>query len=72
MKKLAYPHLYIQRKEHGHNQAFVARKLGISKERYSLKELNKANFTLPEAKILSELYEMPIDQLFSNTITVGS
>lgn len=36
MKKLAYPHLYIQRKEHGHNQAFVARKLGISKERYSL------------------------------------
>ncbi|MEX6259918.1 helix-turn-helix transcriptional regulator [Staphylococcus ureilyticus] len=72
MKKLAYPHLYVQRKEHGHNQAFVAHKLGISKERYSLKELNKANFTLPEAKILSELYEMPIDQLFSNTITVGS
>ena len=72
MKKIAYPHLFIQRKEHGHNQAFVARKLGISKERYSLKELNKANFTLPEAKILSELYEMPIDQLFSNTITVGS
>ena len=71
MKKLAYPHLYVQRKEHGHNQAFVAHKLGISKERYSLKELNKANFTLPEAKILSELYEMPIDQLFSNTITVG-
>ncbi|MGI2254294.1 helix-turn-helix transcriptional regulator [Staphylococcus cohnii] len=72
MKKLAYPHLYVQRKEHGHNQAFVAHKLGISKERYSLKEQNKANFTLPEAKILSELYEMPIDQLFSNTITVGS
>ena len=72
MKKLAYPHLYVQRKEHGHNQAFVAHKLGISKERYSLKELNKANFTWPEAKILSELYEMPIDQLFSNTITVGS
>lgn len=71
MKKIAYPHLYIQRKEHGHNQALVARKLGISKERYSLKELNKANFTLPEAKILSELYEMPIDDLFSNSITVG-
>ncbi|MDT3925919.1 helix-turn-helix transcriptional regulator [Staphylococcus arlettae] len=71
MKKIAYPHLFIQRKEHGHNQAFVARKLGISKERYSLKELNKANFTLPEAKILSELYEMPIDDLFSNSITVG-
>jgi len=70
MKKLAYPHLYISRKEHGHNQEYVAKKLGISKERYSLKELNKANFTLPEAKILSELYEMPIDDLFSNSITV--
>lgn len=72
MKKLAYPHLIIQRKEHGHNQAFVARKLGISKERYSLKELNKANFTLPEAKILSKLYGIPIDELFSESITVGS
>lgn len=71
MKKLAYPHLYISRKEHGHNQAYVAKKLGISKERYSLKELNKANFTLPEAKILSELYGMPIDDLFSNSISVG-
>lgn len=71
MKKLAYPLLYVTRKEHGHNQSFVASKLGISKERYSLKELNKANFTLPEAKILSELYEMPIDELFSNSIKVG-
>ncbi|WP_210138508.1 MULTISPECIES: helix-turn-helix domain-containing protein [unclassified Staphylococcus] len=62
----------MSRKEHGHNQAYVAKKLDISKERYSLKELNKANFTLPEAKILSELYEMPIEQLFSNSITVGS
>ncbi|WP_436860186.1 helix-turn-helix transcriptional regulator [Staphylococcus caeli] len=71
MKNLAYPLLYVARKEHGHTQAIVAKKLGISKERYSLKELNKANFTLPEAKILSELYEMPIDQLFSSSITVG-
>ncbi|MBO3075387.1 helix-turn-helix transcriptional regulator [Staphylococcus xylosus] len=71
MTNLAYPHLYIQRKEHGHNQAFVASKLGISKERYSLKELNKANFTLPEAKILSELYGISIDDLFSSSIAVG-
>ncbi|AWI45194.1 transcriptional regulator [Staphylococcus nepalensis] len=72
MKKLAYPLLYITRKEHGHNQAFVARKLGISKERYSLKELNKANFTLPEAKILSDMYEISIDELFSSSIKVGN
>lgn len=71
MTNLAYPMLYIARREKGHTQEQVARELRISKQRYGLKELGKANFTLPEAKILSELYETPIDQLFSNTITVG-
>lgn len=72
MTNLVYPMLYIARREKGHTQEQVARELSISKQRYGLKELGKANFTLPEAKILSELYEMPIDQLFSNSITVGS
>ncbi|MGX0158299.1 putative transcriptional regulator [Staphylococcus cohnii] len=72
MTNLAYPMLYIARKEHGHTQKAIAKKLSISPQRYQLKESGKANFTLPEAKILSELYEMPIDQLFSNSITVGS
>ncbi|MCQ9279772.1 helix-turn-helix transcriptional regulator [Staphylococcus borealis] len=66
MKKLAYPILFIKRKENGHSQRFIAKKLGISPQRYSLKELNKANFTLPEAKKLSELYEVSMDELFSN------
>lgn len=72
MTNLAYPMLYIARREKGDTQKAIAKKLSISPQRYQLKESGKANFTLPEAKILSELYEMPIDQLFSNTITVGS
>lgn len=71
MKKLAYPHLYIQRKEHGHTQKAVAKKLSISPQRYQLKESGKAKFSLDEAKILSELYGMTIDDLFSSSITVG-
>lgn len=57
--------LFIERNEAGQSQAFVARKLGISKKQYSLKELNKANFTLPEAQQLSEMYGVSIDELFN-------
>lgn len=72
MTKLAFPILYIARREHGHTQAFVAKKLGISKQRYGLKELNNAHFTLPEAQILAELYSMTLDELFSSEIKIGS
>ncbi|MCD8795312.1 helix-turn-helix transcriptional regulator [Mammaliicoccus sciuri] len=64
--------LVICRKEAGHSQAYVASKLGITKQRYSLKELNKAYFTIPEAQKLSELYDMTLDELFSNEIKIGS
>ncbi|PTI75308.1 transcriptional regulator [Staphylococcus succinus] len=72
MTNLAYPILYIQRKEYGHTQKAIAKVLSISPQRYQLKESGKANFTLPEAKILSELYGMSIDELFSDSIKVGS
>lgn len=72
MTNLAYPMLYIARREKGDTQKAIAKKLNISPQRYQLKESGKANFTLPEAKILSELYGMPIDELFSKSITVGS
>ncbi|WP_432718024.1 helix-turn-helix transcriptional regulator [Staphylococcus equorum] len=71
MTNLAYPMLYIARKEHGHTQKTIAKKLSISPQRYQIKESGKGEFSLTEAKILSELYEMPIDDLFSNSITVG-
>ena len=64
--------LYIARKEKGDTQKEVAKKLSITPQRYQLKETGKANFTLPEAKILSEMYGMSIDELFSNDIKVGS
>lgn len=65
MEKLHYPVLYITRKEHGQSQKVVARKLNISMARYQMKESGKANFTLPEAQTLSEMYSIPIEQLFS-------
>lgn len=64
--------IYIARKEAGHSQADVAKKLGISKQRYGLKELGKAGFSIEEGKILSELYGMTLDQLFSDEIKIGS
>lgn len=70
MTNLAYPMLYIARREKGDTQKAIAKKLSISPQRYQLKESGRAYFTLPEAQILSEVYEMPIDELFSNQITV--
>lgn len=71
MTNLAYPILYIARRENGDTQKTVAKKLSISPQRYQLKESGKAKFSLDEAKILSNLYGMPIDELFSNSISVG-
>ncbi|MEB7831014.1 helix-turn-helix transcriptional regulator [Staphylococcus xylosus] len=72
MKKLAYPMLYITRKEHGHTQKAIAKKLSISPQRYQIKESGKGSFSLSEAKVLSELYGMTIDELFNDSIKVES
>lgn len=72
MTNLAYPMLYIARREKGDTQKEIAKKLSISPQRYQLKESGKANFTLPEAKILSDMYEISIDELFSSSIKVGN
>lgn len=72
MANLAYPMLYIARREKGDTQKAIAKKLSISPQRYQLKESGKARFSLDEAKILSDLYGMPIDELFSDSIQVGS
>ncbi|HCY3112543.1 TPA: helix-turn-helix transcriptional regulator [Staphylococcus aureus] len=70
MTKLTYPMVYITRKEKGDTQKKVASKLGISPQRYQLKESGKAIFNLNECQILSEMYDMPIDELFSSKIKV--
>lgn len=64
--------LYISRNEAKHSQNYVAKKLGITPQRYQLKESGKAYFTIPEGKILSELYGMTLDELFNNEIKIGS
>ncbi|PTJ22262.1 transcriptional regulator [Staphylococcus simulans] len=71
MTNLAFPILYITRREHGHTQKNVAQKLSISPQRYQLKESGKANFTLPEARTLSKMYGIPIEQLFSTEFPVA-
>ncbi|HEA0021267.1 helix-turn-helix transcriptional regulator [Staphylococcus aureus] len=71
MVKLTYPILYITRKEKGDTQKKVANKLGISPQRYQLKESGKAYFTLPEAQKLSEMYGIPIEQLFSTEFPIA-
>ncbi|MFW3540216.1 helix-turn-helix transcriptional regulator [Staphylococcus caprae] len=72
MANVNYPMLYIARKEKGDTQRKVAQKLGISPQRYQLKEVGKADFRLEECKILSEMYGMSIDDLFSKNIKVDS
>ena len=50
MTNLAYPMLYITRKEKGDTQKKVASKLGISPQRYQLKESGKAILILKSVK----------------------
>lgn len=61
--------LIIERKNARHTQKFVAKKLGLSTYRYGQKELNKNNFTLPEAQQLSEMYGVSVDELFNKQKT---
>lgn len=63
--------LYIARNEAKQSQREVAKVLGISTQRFQLKENGKAHFTLPEAQKLSEMYGIPIEQLFSTEFPVA-
>lgn len=68
MSDLNYPMLYIKRREFGFTQSEVANLLGISHQRYCVKELGKAEFKLKEAQKLSEIYDTPIETLFSESL----
>lgn len=73
MKKIKYWNLYICYKEKGYTQKQLAKLLSISPQRLSLKIIGKdADFTMPEARKLSELFDKPIDELFSTSIKVNS
>lgn len=52
----------------GMHQTDVADRLGISLHSYSNKETGKREFTLEEAKKISELFGLPVDDIFFKQI----
>ncbi|UTH16957.1 helix-turn-helix transcriptional regulator [Macrococcus epidermidis] len=56
--------LYILRSEAGKSQKDMAKLLGISPNRYLLRENMKADFSLPEAQKLAEYFNVSLDELF--------
>lgn len=54
----------IYRALHSLKQEDISKKLGITLGTYSLKESGKAQFTLGEAKIIADLFNKTIDEIF--------
>lgn len=68
MNNVKYPVLFIRRKEQKLSQEKVAKVIGITRVAYSLKEIGKHPFTLDEAKILSEMFGMSIEDLMYGSL----
>lgn len=60
-----YHELYIQRRERRLSQKDLAKLLRISQSSYQNKEIGRTAFTLPEAVLLAEYFDMTVDELFS-------
>ena len=56
--------LYIKRRENKLRQEDVAKKIGISKQSYYLKETGKREFTISEARRLSLIFNCTLNDLF--------
>lgn len=56
--------LYVARRENRLKQRDLAKVLNIDPVTYQRKESGKAVFTLPEAFILANHFEMTVDELF--------
>lgn len=56
--------VYIARKENGMRQVDVAKKIGISKQGYHLKESGKNDFKETEMIRLAKLFNRSLDELF--------
>lgn len=61
--------LYIARKEKRLKQKDLADKLAIHPVTYSRKERGELDFTLTEAFILSDFFNIPIQELFNNPLS---
>jgi DNA-binding XRE family transcriptional regulator len=53
------------------SQPTVAKILGISSVAYSHKETGRTPFTLPEAKLLADTFDVTIDELFYGKVHVS-
>lgn len=52
------------RKEYGDSQKQIAEILGITEEAYRNKERGKSQFKMDEMFIISDRYNLPIDEIF--------
>ena len=50
---------------YGHTQATLAELLGVSKSFVCNRFNHNVDWTLPEMRKVSEIYEMPMDELFN-------
>ncbi|MDR0307503.1 MAG: helix-turn-helix domain-containing protein [Chitinispirillales bacterium] len=62
-----FPNLEAEQTRNGHTNGYVAKKLGISRGKYESKKRSGA-FRLSEVKTLCEIYNVPIDYLFTEAI----
>jgi putative transcriptional regulator len=56
--------LYVARRERNLKQKDVAKKLGIHPQTYHEKERGKKDFTLSEAKMLAQIFNCTLNDLF--------
>lgn len=56
--------LYVKRRERNLTQAEVAKRLNIHTQTYYLKEKGKLEFTISQAKRLTDLFNCTLDELF--------
>lgn len=62
-----YHQLYILRRENRLNQTDLANLLNISRVTYQAKESGKYPFTVPEAVLLANYFDVTLDYLFNSS-----
>ncbi len=71
-KKICYPKLKAFFVEHGIRQDSVAKKIGTSRPRFNQKlNFNKLDFTLAEARVLCDAYQLDFTEYFIDGAKFG-
>lgn len=61
---MAYPKLIGKRNEKGLSQEEMAKKIGISKNNYYLKEKGKLDFNLSEVRLILKILDCSYEEIF--------